>query len=678
MYFQDEKYGCKYKKAFDNSHIPMMIVDLETGIIDDVNQAACNYYKYSKDEFVLMKVQDITEGEGKEAYQKDILKGNSIFTLKHRLGNGEVRDVEIYSVIIEAEKRGQVFFLIRDAQEGAKLKKEHKLNKAYFDILFNNSPEAIAIADKDFRILTINESFKSVFLYSLDDVEGKDITEILCEEKAYCDSYNFRESIASGKFIKEEVRRKRKNGELVDVLLMGFPLVVEGEIIGAYCIYSDITEVKQKEIEIETLRNKDRLTGLFNKDYFMRSLKNQMEKKKDDYLAVLVLGINEYNEINEALGQQVGDEVLKEFAQRLRTSLEREALIARLSKDEFVVSLPSIEDISHLKNLVNKIRAKMENTFVIRNKYIEITPSIGISIYPDDGREPVGLVGKAGIAMSKSKEIDLHNPIRFENSLAREVQENFWIKTDLRQAIPRKELFLNYQPIYNTITNELLGVEALLRWNHGERGVIQPGDFIPMAEKTGLIHDIGRWVLLNACKQNKEWQDLGFKPIYVSVNVSVLQLEHEKFYEEVMSILCRTGLDPKYLQLEITETFFTQNYQSIVLTVKKLSRLGIRIAIDDFGTGYSSLGQLCEININNIKIDRMFIDGVDRNNNKSKIVKAVISLAESLNINLTAEGVETKDQLAFLKENRCTIAQGFLFSKPVEKEEIKKLFKKVI
>ncbi|NLV88884.1 MAG: EAL domain-containing protein, partial [Tissierellia bacterium] len=163
-----------------------------------------------------------------------------------------------------------------------------------------------------------------------------------------------------------------------------------------------------------------------------------------------------------------------------------------------------------------------------------------------------------------------------------------------------------------------------------------------------------------------------------SVNVSVLQLEHEKFYEEVMSILCRTGLDPKYLQLEITETFFTQNYQSIVLTVKKLSRLGIMIAIDDFGTGYSSLGQLCEININNIKIDRMFIDGVDRNNNKSKIVKAVISLAESLNINLTAEGVETKDQLAFLKENRCTIAQGFLFSKPVEKEEIKKLFKKVI
>ncbi len=566
-------------------------------------------------------------------------------------------------------------------EDGYKCKDEktyynNHINKAYFDILFNNSPEAIAIVDREFKILDINESFKSVFLYTPEEVKGKDITEILCEENAYYDSYNFRESVINGKFIKEEVRRKRKNGELIDVLLMGFPLIVDGKLIGAYCIYSDITEVKKREMEIETLKNIDKLTGLFNKDYFMKSLSNEIMNNPENLLAILVVGINEFNEINEALGQQVGDEVIKEFGKRLRASIEEEAIIARLSKDEFAVSLSNVESVESLKLLVESIRKKIEDNFIIRNKKIKITPSIGIAIYPDDGKEPIGLVGKAGIAMSKSREVILHNPVRFDDSLEKEVQEHFWIKTDLRQAISRRELFLNYQPIYNTFTNKLIGVEALVRWKHGERGIIPPSKFIPIAEKIGLIHEIGRWVLLNACKQNKEWQDQGFEPIFVSVNVSVLQLEHKDFYEGVLAILCKTGLDPKYLQLEITETFFTQNYQSIVTTVKKLSRPGIRIAIDDFGTGYSSLRQLCEININDIKIDRTFIDGVDKNINKSKIVKAVISLAESLNINLTAEGVETLDQLNFLKENRCTLAQGYLFSKPVEKDVIQNLLAK--
>lgn len=676
MFFRGENCKCKYEKVFHNSHTPMLMVDPSTGNIEDVNMTACKYYKYSKEEFIKLNIQDISLSK---SIEEVMTRSNerSIFSMQHRLANGEIRDVEVYSGKIEIDNRDLIFLIIHDAQEKVKLIRDHKLNKAYFDILFNNSPEAIAIVDREFRILDINESFKSVFLYDLEEVKGKDITEILCEKKAYCHSYDFRDSIANGRFVKEEVRRKRKNGELVDVLLMGFPLVVDGEIIGAYCIYSDITEVKKRDIEIETLKNIDKVTGLFNKDYFMKSLNKEIENNPEELLAILVVGINEYNEINEALGQQVADEVLREFGKRLRASIEREAIIARLNKDEFVISLSKIENVESLKNLVNKIRKKMEDNFIIRNKRIKITPSIGIAIYPDDGSEPIGLVGKAGIAMSKSREVILHNPIRFDDSLAREIQEHFWIKTDLIQAISKGELFLNYQPIYNTITNKLIGVEALLRWNHSERGVIQPGKFIPIAEKIGIIHDIGRWVLFNACKQNKEWQDTGFEPIFVSVNVSVLQLEHKDFYDEVLAILCRTGLEPKYLQLEITETFFTQNYKSIVMTVKKLSSLGIGIAIDDFGTGYSSLGQLCEININNIKIDRMFIDGVDKNINKSKIIKAVISLAESLNINLTAEGVETLGQLNFLKENRCTLAQGFLFSKPVEKEDIEKLFSKI-
>jgi len=279
--------------------------------------------------------------------------------------------------------------------------------------------------------------------------------------------------------------------------------------------------------------------------------------------------------------------------------------------------------------------------------------------------------------MDKSKKISENSSIQFENSYDKEIQEYFWIKRDLLKSIQNEELFLNYQPIYDTAKNKLIGVEALIRWNHKEEGIIPPFKIIPIAEKTGMIHSIGEWVLIEACNQNRRWQESGYGPIYVSVNVSVLQLEKPGFSRMIKRILRDTMLEPQYLQLEITETFFTQNYELIKETIKEISNQGVKFAIDDFGTGYSSLGQLCEISINNLKVDRMFVDGVDRNINKSKIVKAIISLADSLDINLTAEGVETKEELRFLKENKCNIVQGYLFSKPVGIYEIEGLLKRV-
>ena len=286
------------------------------------------------------------------------------------------------------------------------------------------------------------------------------------------------------------------------------------------------------------------------------------------------------------------------------------------------------------------------------------------------------LIRKADIAMNKCKIQNNNNTTRFEKSLDKEIQEYFWMKNDLLKLGLKEELYLDYQPIYSIDTNRLVGAEALIRWNHGEKGIIPPARFIPIAEKIGMIHPIGEWVLLKACSQNKEWQELGYDPIYISVNVSVLQLEKPDFTKRIKKILEKSMLKPQYLQLEITETFFTQNYELIQDTIKELRKLGIKIAIDDFGTGYSSLGQLCELNINNIKIDRMFIDGVDGNINKSKIVKGIISLAESLNITLTAEGVEREEELKFLNANRCTFVQGYLFSKPVEAYKIEELLKR--
>ena len=250
--------------------------------------------------------------------------------------------------------------------------------------------------------------------------------------------------------------------------------------------------------------------------------------------------------------------------------------------------------------------------------------------------------------MDRSKENNKNSVAQFEKAYDSEIQENYWIKNDLLKAVESGELFLNYQPIYDINKNKLVGVESLVRWNHKEKGVIPPLKFIPLAEKTELIDSIGEWVLREAFMQSKKWQDLGYKPICMSVNISVKQLENPNFVDLIKKIIKDTEVNPKYIQLEITETVFTNDYELIKLAIQEISGLGIKFSIDDFGTGYSSLKQLCELSINNIKIDKMFIDNVVENPSKSKIVKAIISLAESLEISLTAEGVETEEDLYYL------------------------------
>lgn len=684
----DEQYikcNCKYKEAFNNNHTPMIILDSITGKIDDANLAACNYYLCSKEKLLSMYISDINILPKKEIF-KEIDRAKSedrqLFRFKHKLSNGEIRDVEVYSGPMRINNKDLLFSVIHDVKEKSELENNYLISKAYFDSLFNNSPEAIAIVSSEFKVLNINTSFEKIFQYSLKDVKDKDITTILCDENLYGTSYRFRESIKKGKFVKEEVTRNRKDGTSLEVLLLAFPLVVEGETIGIYCIYSDISEVKKKDERIKMLTYNDILTGLFNRDFFLHNLDYEIHirnSKKDsvDKFAVLIIKANELNEIRDALGHLVGDKMIKEFALRLRGSVPIEDVVARVGDDEFAILLRNIKDPEDLMKLVNTILKTLNKYFFIDNNEFQITTSIGIAIYPDDSIESIGLIRKAEIAMNKSKEFNISNPIRFNNAIDKEVQEYFWIKNDLAKSILNEELILNYQPIFDTSTNTLVGVEALVRWNHKINGIILPSKFIPVAEKSGMIHFIGEWVLRNACKQNQKWQEEGYKSIYISVNISILQLEQSNFCDIVKGILQESNLDPQYLQLEITETSFAQNYELIENTIKELSKLGIMLAVDDFGTGYSSLGQLCELNINSLKIDRTFIDGVDENVNKSKIVKAVIALAKSLNINLTAEGVETEKELNFLKENRCNVAQGYLFSKPVEKDKIEKLLVKL-
>lgn len=675
--------SCKYKEAFKTNNIPMIIADANTGSIRDANGSALEYYDYSKEILLNMNISQINILTDKEIHEEiEIAKveKRGYYRFKHILSNGEIKDVNVYSDILKIEEEDLLFLMIHDADKKRESERRYLIDKAHFENLFNNSGEAIAIIDNNYRVVNVNNSFKELFQYDLNEIRNKELVKIVVDERHYSKSFKFLTSISNGKFVKEEVKRRRKDGILIDVLLMGFPLLMEGELIGAYCIYTDITESKEKENQIQILSSRDTLTGLYNRDYFLEILNLEITKynkrKNPDKFLIASLSVNEYAEINDALGHRVADNILREFSSRLEALIQPQDFIARYSEGMFLILMSNATDSNRITKAIKETMKGLNTHFLIDNHDLNITTNIGIAVFPDDGKDSVTLVRNADIALNKSKKNGADRAFLFEDSLDNEIQEYFWMKNDLFRAIELDELFLNYQPIYDTKTNKLVGTEALIRWNHKHKGIIPPLKFIPISEKTGLIYDIGEWVLYTACKQNKLWQDLEYNPIYISVNVSVLQLEQSDFYDKVVKILDATGLEPKYLQLEITETYFKENYELISKNMKRLSELGIGFAIDDFGTGYSSLGQLTELKINTLKIDRMFIDRVDSNINNSKIVKAVISLAVSLNIGLTAEGVERKEELGFLKENKCDVVQGYLFSKPVDSSEIPKYLNK--
>lgn len=674
----------KYEQIYNNSSLIKFIIDSRSGDINAVNEATCLYYGYTKEEMLKMNIEDISKLSKKEVIEniksKKISK-TEFCRCEHRLSTGEMRAVKMYGSFLKGKNKELLSIVVQDVESVSVFGEEYVKSKAYFDSLFNNSPEAIAIVNKDFKILNINDSFKEIFQYDFSEVQNEDLTEVLCEPILYGTTFDFRKTVMEGKFISEELKRQRKDGTTLDVLLMAFPLIINGEISEAYCIYSDITEMKAQESQIKELTYNDNLTGLFNKEFFSESLKIEMYKKINDKniktkLAVMMVSINEFKEINDVFGHQISDLMFIGFSARLRENIGREYMIARANEDSLAILMADVYDKEEINDLTKLIIATLDKSFNIETNDLQVSVNIGISIYPDDGTEYVSLIRKAEIALERSKISTENTPILFENSFDREVQEYFWLKKDLLLAVEKDELFLNYQPIYDIKKNVLVGVEALVRWKHSEYGVIPPSKFIPLSEDSGIINGIGEWVLLTACKQNKTWQEMGYENISISVNVSVVQLENPNFIGIVRKVLEETQLDPKYLQLEITESVFTSDYKLIQKVIKEIKKMGIRFAIDDFGTGYSSLSQLFELDINNFKMDQLFITDIDTNSSKAKIVRATILLAESLDVSLTAEGVSTEEELKFLKDNNCPLGQGYLLSKPLEAGKLQNLLTK--
>jgi len=419
---------------------------------------------------------------------------------------------------------------------------------------------------------------------------------------------------------------------------------------------------------IDYFINHDALTGLSNRHYFFKHLKEVLQKETTKSAAVLFFDLDRFMVINDSLGHEIGDLLLKEVAQRLINCLDQADTLARNGGDEFLVSLINLNH-KEVMDTMERILTCFDEPFIVDCYEIYSSPSIGVSFYPHDGKDVDSLIKKADVAMYHVKNNGKNNFQFYRSNQTDNIHNKLEIEVNLHKAINNNEFFLQYQPKMDLFTGKMIGMEALIRWDHPEKGMVSPGEFIPLAEETGLIIPIGEWVLRTACKQIRAWQKQGLPSFIISVNLSGRQLYQPNFAQIVKSVLEETGLDAEYLELEITESTLMDIPQGLKV-LNELKTLGVKISLDDFGTGYSSLNYLRIFPIDVLKIDQSFVRNSTQDSTDAAIVKTIITMAHQLEMQVIAEGVESKDHLVFLQRNHCDGAQGYLFSKPLLPEEI--------
>lgn len=444
-------------------------------------------------------------------------------------------------------------------------------------------------------------------------------------------------------------------------------------------------ELESSREQMRRLAYYDTLTELPNRLCFneyleglLNSLEGVLNLSEKKQLAVMFIDLNRFKRINDTLGHEVGDMLIKEIGKRLSYFLKEDSFVARLGGDEFVIVLhySKIEMVSEVASFINDmISDTVELSQDGQTHELHISGSIGISLYPDDALEKSSLLKKADIAMYAAKETG-ENTYKFYSELSEsDTIEKLFLEQSLCKALERNEIIINYQPKMDIKTEIITGAEALIRWIHPQYGLISPAEFIPLAEEIGIINEIGQWVLIEACKQNKVWQDKGYPKIRISVNLSLRQIKGNNFVNIVKEALDISGLEAKYLELEITEGFFMKNSEYVIELLTEIKKMGVYISIDDFGTGYSSLGRLKELPVNVLKIDRSFITNICCEESNKAIVVAIIELAHSLELKVLAEGVETIEDLNILKQLHCDEIQGYFISKPILADEFEKFIK---
>jgi len=452
----------------------------------------------------------------------------------------------------------------------------------------------------------------------------------------------------------------------------------EGEAIGAVIVFRDVSVARAMALQIAHSAQHDFLTGLPNRMLLNDRIGQAiiMAQRKSRQVAVLFLDLDGFKHINDSLGHPIGDKLLQSIAQRLVECVRDSDTVSRQGGDEFVVLLPDVQEPEAAAAMATRILESVAKAHSIDPHELHITTSIGVSAYPDDGLNAETLIKNADTAMYQAKENGRQSYRFFKPAMNARAVERQSIEESLRRALQRQELALHYQPKICLRTREIVGAEALIRWAHPTRGPLSPAQFIPIAEDCGLILPIGNWVLREACRQSRAWNDAGYAPITMAVNVSAVELADERFLQGLLVILADTRLDPRCLELELTESVLMKRAESTALILRNLKLRGVQVAVDDFGTGYSSLSYLRKFPIDALKVDQSFVRQITTGGEDAAIVTAVISMARSLKLRVVAEGVETQAELDFLQAHDCDEAQGYFFSGPVPALQFEKLLRR--
>jgi len=465
-----------------------------------------------------------------------------------------------------------------------------------------------------------------------------------------------------------EVYRRDRTKKWV---LMSLRAVIHGNTVLNEGIVEDISDRKAAEKQVQFLAYYDALTELPNRTLLHDRLSQALAsaRRRKDKVALLFLDLDRFKDINDSMGHSAGDLLLREVAARLKRWAREQDTVARLGGDEFLIVLTDVKDIPGAAVAAERLMDAMIAEFVVQGHLLRVSCSLGISIFPEHGADGETLIRNADAAMYSAKDYGRNNFQFFTQDMNAEVVERLTLESSLRLALEKRELFLVYQPQMEIASGRITGLEALLRWQHPELGLVPPDKFIRIAENSGLIVPIGEWVLRTACSQARKWQDEGLPTVSVAVNVSAVQFRQEGFRKLIDRVLRETGLAPEYLELELTESLLLSNADVTLSVLRGLKAMGLKLAIDDFGTGYSSFSYLKHFPVSKLKIDRSFVREVAANPDDAAITTAIISMAKSLNLKVIAEGVEDEAQMSFLRAHQCDEIQGYYFSKPLAPEE---------
>jgi len=669
-YLKATELSSRLGRLLDNSSNEIYIFAADNFRFIQVNQGARTNLGYNMEELREMTPWDLKP-------ELPLRNGENIqldFETTHKRKDGSTYPVEVRLQLSHAEDPPVYMAMILDISKRRESEGElRKLSRA-----INQSSNVVVITDTKSRIEYVNPKLTELTGYSANEVLGKKPSLWQAgdtPDAVYKDLWG---NIKRGKEWRGEIKNKKKDGsyywasESISVLRDD-----DGEITHYICIQEDVTNQKETESQLHYLAYYDNLTGLPNRRLFADRLQQAMKDadRKERLVAVLFVDLDQFKNINDSLGHETGDILLKEAAERLKNCVRVNDTVARLGGDEFTLVLSDMEHARNAMNVAENIIEAFSQPFDINNLSLFVTASIGITLYPLDDNDVDGLLKNADSAMYHAKDAGRNNFQFYSAEMTAKAEERLELENDLRRALARNEFELYYQPQIDTICGSIVGMEALIRWHRPQHGLTTPDKFIGIAEESGLIVPIGEWVLREACKQNQVLIISGLPPIRVAVNLSARQFREPDLVKTVDRALKDTGLDPALLELEITESIMMSNAKRVTRMLEELSALGVTISVDDFGTGYSSLSYLKQFPISALKIDRSFICDIPNDHDDMSITQAVIRMGEGLGIKTVAEGVETREQMDFLKIHQCDLMQGYYFSKPVVYNEIVNLLK---